>query len=112
MDIPVEITLQGVLSAAGTVTLTTPPVPPWKAQRFTRCAVFCTSVNRTRASIYRNGATPANLIDSADVSGNNDTTDTQWELRQGEYLTLQWTGGDPGSTATATLSGVQTDAVS
>ena len=112
MDTPVEITLQATVNASGVATVQTATVPPWKSWRLTRVAVACTSTARTQASLYRNTPGAANLLDAAAVSGNLDTTDTVIDLRQNEYLSVQWTGGYVGSIATVTISGTQSDAVS
>lgn len=59
--------------------------------------------------VYRGSAHLANVIDST-YSGGKDTSDTRYVLKQGETIIVEWLGGDPAATATATFSIVQYDA--
>jgi len=111
VETPVEQPLRATADASGTATVSTGGVPPWKVWRITRTSVTTTSVARTTATLYRNSISAANVIDSAAISGNNDTSDTVYEIRSGEQLIVVWTGADVGASCTATISGVQTDAV-
>jgi len=56
--------------------------------------------------MYRNSALPSNIIDnSAPYSGNDDTSDTSFQLQAGELLVVQWTGCSAGAVCTLTFSG-------
>lgn len=57
------------------------------------------------AKVYRGGIGDASFITGTFV-GNFDVDDgLNEELNNGEYLTVAWTGGDPGAVATATWNG-------
>lgn len=105
-----EAVARATFGADGTATAAFQTVQPWKRWRVNRTAVSSTSANLTAVSTYRNTPGPANLIDAAAYSGNGDSSDTAFVLEAGETLTVQWTGGTPGATATATVSGEFEDA--
>lgn len=107
MALPVELAGSATFGADGVATVRFDTVPPFQLWRLYRLSVSATSTNRTAAQVYRSSATPANLLDSAPYSGNDDTTDTVFDLRAGESLIVQWTGGTPGAVATVTATGEQ-----
>jgi len=106
-DTPLEQVGTAVADGAGVATLTFGPVPTWHRWEVRRLTVNSDSTDRTAVLVARNSATPANQIDSAPYSGNDDTTDTQFTIRAGELLVVQWTGATPGARCTTTLSGTR-----
>jgi hypothetical protein len=69
------------------------------------CATTSTE-NEPIFNLYVGDAQPSNFLGGT-FSGNNDCTDLNQTLYSGQYLTGQWTGGDPGATGTMTLFGTQ-----
>jgi hypothetical protein len=67
-----------------------------------------TNISEPIASIYRGSVNPGTLI-SATYSGAQDTDSdiNDNPLFTGEYYTCEWTGGDPGATATIAFSGTE-----
>lgn len=56
------------------------------------------------ATLYIGDAAPSNRLD-ATSNGANDTTDIAFTLQQGQQVTVEWAGGDPGATAIMTVYG-------
>jgi len=64
-----------------------------------------TNTLEPEAKIYRGNVGTASFI-SGTFTGSSDSDDgLTEELHPGEFLTVRWTGGDVGATATATWSG-------
>lgn len=99
--IPLTVTLDG--SGNGTVSFQS----NGKNARITNLFVkVSTTTNQARCNIYRGQVSDSNIVNvtnsgstGASLSGNIDITD-------GETIYVVWTGGDAGSTATATFSGI------
>lgn len=72
----------------------------WRIES-TQCLVQG-SVNEARLRIYRNGRTQ--LVEGT-YSGNQDTSNTTFELQSGEKLSYFFSGADVGSIAIITLQG-------
>lgn len=97
-----HVTLDG--TGAGTVRLG--PGRPGVRWLIRRISVQTSSASSIPvAKIYRGGVGDASFISGTFV-GSQDTDDgLDEELNAGEYLTVAWTGGDAGATATATYAG-------
>jgi hypothetical protein len=96
---------QASFDAGGIATVRFGPVPPGGRWRITNLSVSTTSALRTTARVYKNAVSPAQQRDVSVSGGNSDSSDTVHELLAGETLIVQWTGGTPGATATATIGG-------
>lgn len=70
----------------------------------TQCAVDNSSAE-SRLRIYRNGT--SRLVEGT-YSGNQDNSNTLFDLRSGEKLYYYFSGGDAGADASITLSGSRT----
>lgn len=66
-------------------------------------SITTTSSSQTKCIVYRGRIGGAQLDYS--VTGNGDTSNTHIELRQGETLAVQWTGGTAGSSAQMNVEG-------
>lgn len=100
LDASGSITLDG--SGNGTVRLA-PAGEKWEVRR-TR--VECsTSTTEAVVRLYRNQVAPRYVIDGTESGSTGDTSDTVYFLEDGVGVIVEWTGGDPGATATVTLSG-------
>jgi hypothetical protein len=63
-----------------------------------------TNVSEPTASVYLGSSSGVALAST--YTGSNDTaSDLNVDLWPGQYLTVQWTGGDAGATATASVYG-------
>jgi hypothetical protein len=96
-----SVTLDG--SGNGAVTFG-PSRTAWLIERMS--VRVSSNTDEPQANVYRGEPNPATQI-SGTYSGSNDT-DSQVSdnpLFPGEYYTCQWTGGDPGATATISFSG-------
>lgn len=72
----------------------------------TRTFVACsTRTSEASCRIYANAISLANAIDGTHSGSSGDTSDTRYYLEDGQAIFVEWTGGDPGATATVTLSG-------
>jgi hypothetical protein len=93
------------LSAAGAGTVRIGPNRPATRWRVTNLAVLTsTAVNVPQALVYRGSASPVNLI-AGTSTGSQDSTDLDVLLFTGQVLTVVWSGGDVGATATASVYG-------
>lgn len=71
-----------------------------------RVHVRCSSrVSEAQCRIYLAQQRPDTVIDGTYSGSSGDTTDTRIYLEDGQPMFIEWTGGDPGATATATVSG-------
>lgn len=65
------------------------------------------------ARVYHGNPSPATFISGTFTGSSGDTDDGRNEtLWPGEYLTVEWTGGDAGATAYASFSGQSGDITS
>jgi hypothetical protein len=97
------------LDANGNGTVQIGPGITGVAWIITQMATFTTSVeNNPVFNTYLGDPIPQNFIGGT-MSGNNDcNTGINILLNNGQYITGQWVGGDPGATATFTVNGTQT----
>lgn len=70
----------------------------WQVQNTT---VQSSSSTATVARVFRNGSS---FIDGSN-SGNQDVSDTLYELMPGEYILVQWTGASANASCTVTVMG-------
>lgn len=63
-----------------------------------------TAVKKPTATLYLNGGNFEGTY-----SGNNDQSDSSYDMAGGETLECQWTGADAGARATMYVRGVQED---
>lgn len=61
------------------------------------------------ARVYKNYVGDAYLVDSTISASTGDTSDTNHTLTDGESLIVEWSGGDPGTTAYAVVRGQATN---
>ena len=59
------------------------------------------------AKVYRGGIGDASFLTGTFVGSFDVDDGLNEELNHGEYLTVAWTGGDSGATATATWTGIE-----
>ena len=63
-----------------------------------------TSIVIPNCYVYVGGATTNNAVDST-YTGNQDASDSTYDVPYGSYLTVQWLGGNPGDIASVSISG-------
>ena len=100
LDVDGSVTLDG--SGYGVVRLA-PAGEKWEVRRTrTECS---TATNEATVKVYRNQVAPRYVIDGTYSGSTGDTSDTVYYLEDGQAVIIEWSGGDPGATATVTLSG-------
>lgn len=93
-----------VFNAAGVARASLGPAVYGSRWNVDRMVATTTSVLPTQCDVYRNVESPLSKIDST-RTGNNDTSETNLDLRPPDTLIFVWTNGTPGATATAILAG-------
>lgn len=88
-------------SGVATAVLSNGGLSRWQ---ITNTAVSSTSTKQTKCTTYRGPAAPSNQVDFTRV-GNGRSSDTQIPLASGEFLTVVWENGTPGTVATVTVIG-------
>lgn len=97
---------QAVANANGVATASIVNDSPGQVWTITLTSVQCTSVSITTATTYKGlVAAPGNVIESAYLSGNSDSSDTVITLRPGDNFLCVWTGSDAGARGTVTITG-------
>lgn len=92
-----------VLDASGNgVASLTPDGGDWKVT-ITSVSVN-SSTSEPTANLYLNTVGDVGFIEGT-YSGSSDSSDTSYVVSLGEVLYCQWTGGDPGATATLRITG-------
>lgn len=107
MQIPLLDTKRVTLNGSGTGTVTFGPSRPGEKWTVNRTSVLVsTQVLEAQAKTYRGSVGPGSFI-SGTVSGSTGDTDDGLNevLWSGQYLTVQWTGGDANAVATVTYGG-------
>lgn len=86
----------------GTVRLA-PAGEKWEIRR---SRVEC-STNTLEAvcRLYQGRIASSAVVDGTEAGSTGDTSDTVFYLEDGQALFVEWSGGDPGATATVTVSG-------
>jgi hypothetical protein len=101
LDTSSAVTLNG--SGNGSVTLQNGK--PFQTLKVKKVSVSVTTdVLQPVAKVYLGSVSPGNLLDGTET-GANDSSDIDATLMPGEYLTVEWTGGDSGAIATASFYG-------
>lgn len=60
---------------------------------------------QAKAVVYLGQISPVNVTDGSYAGSSGDTSDTQIFLNDGQPIFVEWTGGDPGATATVVING-------
>lgn len=82
--------------------------PVGTSWEITSASVACSSAAKEAVCrVYRGLIGPVYMIDQSVSGSTGDVTNTVYKLNDGEALLVEWTGGDPGATATCRLSGTQ-----
>lgn len=107
---PLTTSGRATFDPAGRAEVVLGPVPPRGVWLISRLTVSATGPSdpMPAAYVYEGDENPANLLD-ATWTGTQDVSDfgTPHQLDEAEYLTVVWTGGTAGETATARLIGRQ-----
>lgn len=101
----VVLTGSATFAADGTATAVSRSIPLGEVWRVTYTNVKTTSTAETEVTTYRGPAVPSNRVDYSRRRGNGASSDTAFELRAGEYLTVVWEGGTPGAAADFSAAG-------
>lgn len=104
----VELYATATFDSDGQAVAVTAPVPwgrTWRITSVTVATSLAESGPATSATVYRGTAVQSNQLDTTRRGGNGATTDVAITLYAGEALTVVWTGGTPGATATVTATG-------
>lgn len=59
-------------------------------------------------TVYLGQPSTINQVDITYTGSSGDTSQTNLFLTDGQILSVQWVGGDPGATVTATITGLRT----
>lgn len=96
-----------ILDGSGNGTVTFGPGRPNEKWTVNRISVQCSAaVKEAQAKVYRGTVGPGTLLTGTVTGSTGDTDDGLTEiLWSGETVSVQWTGGDAGATATATYWG-------
>lgn len=109
MKIPIEYPASVFLDASGNGSVKFGPQFARTRWRINNIAVQIpgTLTNIPEAKVYKGEPQPANYV-TGTYSGNNDSDNAvDILLFTGQYITIEWTGGDSGVQATATIRGYQ-----
>lgn len=110
MDAPLNVSASVVLNASGNGTVTLGPTRPgvsWTP------AIVAVTVNPTSATVtsvfmlYNGSAQPGNFIAGSYTGDINSSGLALPPMFAGQIITGVWSGGNPGATATMTLTGTQ-----
>lgn len=97
------------LGAAGAGSVVLGPVPAWETWTLARITVRTDDhgTGATPSVIAYEGSAEGGRILSASPAGSSNTDDfpTPIDVAAGHYVTVAWSGGNPGSRATAHLFG-------
>jgi hypothetical protein len=109
MPAPLALYKSVTLDGAGNGQVQLGPVPTYSSWAIERLAVQAsggTGTNQAQCRVYRGDAGAASMEDST-YAGNLDTAEygNPIRLQTGEYLTVAWSGGRPGASATARAVG-------
>jgi hypothetical protein len=110
MTVPLTASASVTLSGSGGGTVTLGPALPGVAWNPSSCAVLVQPASTTVVSqfyLYNGPAQPGSFIGGTYTGDNNSTGLTIPPMYAGSVLTGVWTGGNPGATATLTLTGTQ-----
>lgn len=108
--VPLAVSASVTLDGSGNGTVTLGPQLPGVAWSPSSCAVLVQPVSATVVSqfqLYNGPAQPGNFIGGTYTGDSNSTGLTVPPMYAGAVLTGVWSGGNPGATATMTLTGTQ-----
>lgn len=112
MQVPLQVSAWVVLDGQGDGVVTLGPELPGTSWNPASCGVKVTPTSTTTVSeffLYLGGVSDENFIGGTYTGDINSSAVTlPAPLTPGQILTGRWTGGNPGATATLTLSGQQT----
>ncbi len=86
--------------------------PTGEQWHVTRIMVRATShIREATATIYQTNIGDMYQRDITYTGSTGDTSDTQYDITDGDALWVAWAGGDAGATATVTLSGTRSNPI-
>lgn len=92
-------------NASGKAVVTTGPTRNNQAWRITRITTIINSSNGSELlRLYRSSETPSNYLDGSKQAA-QDVSETNITLSSLETMLFVWSGGTPGNTAYATITG-------
>jgi len=109
-SVVLSVSAQVVLNGLGNGQVQVGPQIAGTSWQPVSCGVLVQPVSLTVVSqflLYNGNVAPANFIGGS-YSGDNNSSSLALTLYPGSVLTGVWTGGNPGATATLTLTGTQT----
>jgi len=100
--------MQVVLNSSGYGALRVGPTGEqwWISRTMVRCS---TRDNEAVCTMYQTNIGANFQRDITYTGSTGDTSDTQFHITDGDAMWLEWIGGDPGTTATATISGTRSN---
>lgn len=108
--VPLTASVSVVLNGSGNGQVQLGPALPGVAWNPGSCAVLVQPASTTVVSqflLYNGPAQPGNFIGGSYTGDNNSTGLAIPAMYTGSVLTGVWSGGNPGATATMTLTGTQ-----
>lgn len=109
-SITLNVSASTTLNGSGNGTVSLGPAIPGVTWYPATAAVIVNPVSGSVVSqffLYQGPAGSTNFLGGT-YTGDNNSTDVSVTLYTGQILTGVWTGGNPGATATLSLSGTQT----
>ena len=110
LSVPLSVSASVVLSGAGAGQATLGPTLPGTSWQPVSAAVLVAPVSLTVVSVvklYNGSPVAANFIGGS-YTGDVNSSALAVTLQLGQILTAVWSGGNPGATATLTLTGTMT----
>lgn len=105
IDTKLDVQLQATVSGGTAVVQFGPHGESW---RITRVFVkTSTKVLESQCTLYRNQIGDLYAEDTTFTASTGDTSDTVFDLTDGEKMYAVWTGADNGAIATLTISGLK-----
>ena len=106
---PIEFPASVILDVSGNGLVKFGPQTARTRWHVTSVAVQIPGVltNTPEAKVYRGEPQPSNFVTGTHTGNNDSDNAVDILLFAGQYVTVQWTGGDSGVQATATIRGEQ-----
>lgn len=108
MKTRVLTSVTATFDASGNATASVGPIVNSATWTIENIGTTTTSVTQAELSVFRGPPSASNFVEGT-YAGNKDSSNSIHYLANGELLSFVWSGGDPGTTATATLNGWQED---
>jgi hypothetical protein len=111
MDVPLNVSASVVLSGTGAGTVSLGPTLPGVSWNPTAVAVVVTPISNSVTSVFKlySGIAQASNFIAGSYTGDINSAGLGLSpMQAGQILTGVWSGGNPGATATMTLTGTQT----